>query len=114
MKNFLLKNLSVLLAFVFCLSFASCASGGEKHENSYLGVTDYIISSDDILRLNADTPQERLDALAVGDTVILGSYDLDNNPENGNEDITWSVLAIENGKALIISDLCLKAPSGRK
>ena len=62
-------------------------------------------------KLNAETPQESLDALAVGDTVVLGKYDIDNNSENGEEDITWKVLDIENGKALIISELCIDATS---
>ena len=109
MKRKILKPVAILLALVFCLSFASCASNESAIEEMYLGVTDYILSDGDILRLNAETTQESLDALAVGDTVVLGKYDLDNTPENGNEDIVWKVLAIENGKALIISELCIDA-----
>jgi hypothetical protein len=62
-----------------------------------------------VLRLNAETPQASLDALKVGDIVTLGTYDMDNDPENGKESITWRVLAIENGKALIISEICVDA-----
>ena len=109
MKKRFLKPVAVLLTLVFCLSFASCAADEKAVEEAYLGVTDYILSDGDVLRLNAETTQESLDALAVGDTVVLGKYDLDNNPENGNEDIVWNVLAIENGKALIISELCIDA-----
>lgn len=39
----------------------------------------------------------------VGDKVYLGQYDQDTNTENGKEDIAWQVLAVENGKMLIIS-----------
>ncbi|MBQ7292221.1 MAG: hypothetical protein IJW79_00630 [Clostridia bacterium] len=111
MKNFS-KILSLLLVLALCVPFASCANADkETAKKTYLGVTDYVIGSDDVLRLNAETPQESLDALAVGDTVVLGKYDLDNNSENGEEDITWKVLDIEDGKALIISELCIDATS---
>ena len=102
MKKRFIGFLSLALALVMLL--ASC--GAEK--NIYMGVSDYIINSDDVLRLNSVTPQESLDALKVGDSVTIGRYDL-NNTDDGDEDIKWTVLAIENGKALIISDLCIDA-----
>ena len=102
MKKRFIGFLSLALALVMLL--ASC--GAEK--NVYMGVSDYIINSDDVLRLNSVTPQESLDALKVGDSVTIGRYDL-NNTDDGDEDIKWTVLAIENGKALIISDLCIDA-----
>ena len=103
MKKGSIVFLSLTLVLVTLL--ASC---GNKPD-VYMGVSDYIISSDDVLRLNAVTTQESLDALKVGDSVTIGSYDLNNNAEDDNEDIKWTVLAIENGKALIISDLCIDA-----
>ncbi len=36
-------------------------------------------------------------------TVEMGSYEQDGNNDNGEEPITWNVLAVEDGKALLIS-----------
>lgn len=43
----------------------------------------------------------------VGDKVMLGSYEQDNNTKNGKERITWIVLAVEKGKALLVSEKVL-------
>lgn len=45
----------------------------------------------------------------VGDTVKLGSYEQDNNTSNGAEDIEWSVLAVVDDKALLVSKYGLDA-----
>ena len=45
--------------------------------------------------------------LEVGDTVIFGAYEQDNNPANGKEEIEWKVLAKEGNKALVISKYAL-------
>lgn len=45
----------------------------------------------------------------VGDIIEFGFYEQDNNTENGTEVITWRVLDVEDGKALIISEKCLDA-----
>ena len=47
--------------------------------------------------------------IKVGDIVTLGSYEQDNNSSNGKEKITWIVLKVENGKALLISEYALDA-----
>jgi hypothetical protein len=39
----------------------------------------------------------------VGDAVIFGAYEQDNNTGNGAEDIEWIVLAEEDGRQLLIS-----------
>ena len=46
---------------------------------------------------------------AAYDSVFLGSYEQDNNTENGKESIEWLVLKKEDGKALIISKYALNA-----
>ena len=40
----------------------------------------------------------------VGDYVIFGSYEQDNNTSNGKEKISWKVLAKKDGKLLLISE----------
>ena len=47
--------------------------------------------------------------LSAGDVVPFGRYEQDNDLSNGPEDITWQVLAVENGRALLISKYALDA-----
>ena len=60
MKKNNLRIFAFVIAAIMALSMCACAS---VDEYVYLGVSDYIINSDSVLRLNATTPQERLDAL---------------------------------------------------
>ena len=50
---------------------------------------------------------EKLKNAKVGDYVVFGSYEQDNNTNNGKEDIEWLVLAREGNKALVISRYAL-------
>ncbi len=43
----------------------------------------------------------------VGDYVIFGVYEQDNNASNGKEEIEWLVLDVQDGKALVISKYAL-------
>ncbi len=43
----------------------------------------------------------------VGDTVILGSYEQDNNLSNGKEPIEWQVIGSRNGHTLLLSKYAL-------
>ena len=45
----------------------------------------------------------------IGDTVLFGAYEQDNNFSNGKEAIEWKVLAKEGNKALVISNYALDA-----
>ena len=47
--------------------------------------------------------------LRAGDRLTFGSYEQDNDPENGSEPIEWQVLSVENGRALVISSVGLDA-----
>ena len=44
-----------------------------------------------------------IDKAQVGDIVLLGSYEQDNDPTNGEEAIPWIVMADEEGKLLLLS-----------
>lgn len=43
----------------------------------------------------------------VGDIIVFGAYEQDNNTSNGKELIEWLVLAKENNRVLVISDKAL-------
>ena len=53
--------------------------------------------------------KKSLSFFVVGDIVQFGSYEQDNNLENGKEPIDWIVLEIKRGKALIVSQYALDA-----
>lgn len=41
--------------------------------------------------------------VAVGDLLMFGAYEQDNDPGTGPEPIEWQVLAVEDGKVMLIS-----------
>ena len=51
--------------------------------------------------------KEQLKRVKVGEYIFFGEYEQDNDMSNGKEDIEWQVLAVEDGKALVISKYCL-------
>lgn len=50
---------------------------------------------------------EKLKTAKVGDYVVFGSYEQDNNTSNGKEEIEWIVLAREGDQVLVISRYAL-------
>lgn len=55
-------------------------------------------------------PKQRINKIKtanVGDIIVFGTYEQDNNISNGKENIKWLVLAKENNRVLVISDKAL-------
>lgn len=50
-----------------------------------------------------------LEGARAGDRVLFGSYEQDGDAGNGAEEIEWRVLAVEDGRALLISECGLDA-----
>jgi len=50
-----------------------------------------------------NTPKPTAVSVKAGDIITFGHYEQDNNLYNGSEPIEWRVLAVENGRALLIS-----------
>ena len=48
---------------------------------------------------------------AVGDEINFGTYEQDNDPENGEENITWRVLEREDNKLFVVSKYVLDSAS---
>ena len=42
-------------------------------------------------------------SVAAGDVITFGSYEQDNDPNNGPEPVEWNVLEVQDGKALLLS-----------
>ena len=62
-----------------------------------------IAGREDVKEYIRDNPAFFVLLLKPGQILKLGSFEQDNDPENGKEPIEWLVLAVEDGKALIIS-----------
>ena len=43
----------------------------------------------------------------IGDIVVMGKYEQDNNMNNGTEDIEWLVISEKNNELLVLSNYCL-------
>ncbi len=56
-------------------------------------------------------PEERKswNGVSAGSIIRFGSYEQDNNPDNGPEPIEWMVLDVQDGKALLLSGYGLEA-----
>lgn len=44
-----------------------------------------------------------------GNTIRLGKYEQDNNPDNGSEPISWRIICSRDGKALLLSEKVIDA-----
>ena len=82
MKN--LKIISILLVLTFLMLSVTACGGSERNAT----VTGEVISDS---------------KYSVGDIIYLGKYSYDGVEENGAEDICWTILDIQHGKALILS-----------
>lgn len=113
----ILKNtLAILIAMIMLASlFAGCAKGegADKtnvvSENSTVNL-DEITTVKEIITTAQEEPYAIVSELSqakVDDRVKLGKYEQDNNMDNGQEEIVWRVLAIENSKALLLSEKIL-------
>lgn len=63
----------------------------------------YQDSSDIAMECLYQLQKDQLDALTAGATVCFGSYEQDNDLENGPEQIEWIVLTVDGARALLIS-----------
>ena len=66
------------------------------------------------LTFTAGALAEQATAYAVGDSVIFGHYEQDNNADNGKEPVEWIVLDVQDGQALLLSRYCLDARAYNK
>ena len=85
-----------------------CIDSGD-YESAYILLKDisYKDSKEKYAIAKAKYEQILIRNAAVGDKIIFGTYEQDNDTSNGAEDIEWLVLAKENNKILVISDKAL-------
>ena len=63
----------------------------------------------DANELRASAEKNEMKNIAVNDVCILGTFEQDNNKENGTEPIEWQVLEIKDDRMLLISKYVLDA-----
>ena len=68
---------------------------------------DYKDSEEKANSIYKEYKSEKLKAAKVGDYVFFGSYEQDNTPLNGKEDIEWLILDIVENQVLVISKYVL-------
>jgi hypothetical protein len=60
-----------------------------------------------LLCLPAQASAAAIPVPRVGDVVILGSYEQDNQTENGKEPLEWIVLDVQGRQAMLLSKYCI-------
>jgi len=92
-----------LAALVFIIAAAGCgANGGESTTAQTTAVETTAVHRE------GHAGNFTMDA-GVGETFVFGEYEQDNNVVNGGEPVEWRVLAITNGRALLLSEKILDA-----
>ena len=101
MKNKTLKSImATLLSVAMLMSFAACGdSSSESSEKKDSAGS----SASDNSAVNSNVTKILDENVKVGDYVIFGTYEQNNDTSNGAEDIEWLVLKVNNGTALLIS-----------
>lgn len=109
MKNFKIALALVIFAFISMI-LSSC---GSEPKNKGGDLKSHMSDSSETTKDNKESKivdsyfYEKLRDAKVGDYILFGTYEQDNNTSNGKEDIEWLVLEIKDGKALIISKYAL-------
>jgi tetratricopeptide (TPR) repeat protein len=75
--------------------------------DSLIALNGYKDSTEKAASIYSQYIVEKMKYVKVGDTVVFGAYEQDNDKSNGKEDIEWIVLAKEDNKLLVISDKAL-------
>lgn len=100
-----MKKIKLLLGIVLVLCFlAGCGKNNDTTDktNDYSDAS----SAGKEEKIKNDT-QETVSTYNIGDTVILGTFEQDDNEDNGAEPIEWIVLDTDENKALLLSKYVL-------
>ena len=110
-----IRKVSAILFTAMILVSVLAGCGKEENTGKTTVAAENTSTTTDITTQKAEETTTALETSTspftakVGESVILGSYEQDNNTVNGKESVAWRVLAIETGKALLISEKILDA-----
>lgn len=98
-KNQVLRLFALLIiVMMVCAPLSACQKPADSQPNLSITLTD-----EERFAKNS----QALKNVSIGDLVFWGSYEQDNNLENGYEEIEWQVLDIQDGKAFLVSKKAL-------
>lgn len=94
------------LVTVLTSSFVGCGNNATDEDSSSSSKAETITKDNGDSVSSAKTPvtdNSNNSPYKIGDIVTYGSYEQDNNEDNGAEPIQWEVVDIQDGKALLLS-----------
>jgi len=92
----------VFVAIVVLITIIASLATGWRLVQKF-GILSEDNKTDDIV----DSVEPKIQSAQIGDTVLFGTYEQDNDTSNGKEDIEWLVLGKEDGHLLVISQYAL-------
>jgi hypothetical protein len=100
---FIIICIAVILLLLFL--FRSCNNSGKQNGQ---GTETSTFSDKSPVQSEAtgDTTSD-LQAPEIGSIIVMGTYEQDNDLDKGTEEISWIVIAVEDGKALLLSESIL-------
>ncbi len=87
----------------------ACNYMDEKQYKEASDTFKLIREYNDSEKKEADSLKKYIKTKKVGETIEFGSYEQDNNLENGKEPIKWKIVAKEDGKVCVLSEKILEA-----
>ena len=115
-----IKKIAIITTAIVCAIIAFViVLNANKQYNDAVALMDagnldeaYILFSElgnykDAVDNATNIQKERLKDIKVGSYINFGAYEQDNNRSNGKENVEWLVLAVTDGKALVISKFAL-------
>ncbi|MBR5995094.1 MAG: hypothetical protein IK026_00710 [Eubacteriaceae bacterium] len=110
MSGLLLKEIGkndIIVSNKYDRAMALIDSGDYEEAFVLLKGLDYRDSADKLESIKTQYEISKLSKAQVGDYVIFGSYEQNNNTSDGKEEIEWLVLAREGDRVLLISRYAL-------
>lgn len=112
LKTFLLLIicLSGVFTALFAEKFISEKVNEPESETNELPMTEETGEAEEVAEEIQEPEAESMisiDDINIGDTYIFGTYEQDDDPSNGQEEIEWLVLDKADGKLLVISKYAL-------
>ena len=105
-----MKNKLIKVSFMCCIIIAMLCSCTDKNKKIEYIEDETIISDstseNDDKEITSNNNANELN-IQVGNFINFGTYEQDGDISNGAEPIEWKVLAVEDGKALLISKYVL-------
>lgn len=99
------KVIALFIAFMLLIVCSACSNQDDSSDSANTSNA----AKSGAVESTATKKVSRFASVAVGDVITFGTYEQDNNLDNGPEPIEWMVLDVQDGKALLLSKYGLDA-----